>query len=49
MKKYKLPTYKEMCEEFDIHTSEAKSYILKAIMKKMVEKINIYTDFLDDI
>ena len=48
-KKFKLPDYKELNFEFDISSIESNDFVLRAIRKKIIEKIDSYTTILGDL
>ncbi|MBI2548312.1 hypothetical protein HYW21_03095 [Candidatus Woesearchaeota archaeon] len=48
-KKYKLPLYKELDEEFEINDIETERSLLGEIRKKIIDRIDPYLDILDKI
>ena len=48
-KKHKLPSFNEINKEFEISTIEKEEFLLREIRRKIAEKIEAYTKFLEDI
>lgn len=48
-KKFKLPKFKEMDKEFEISTLESTSFLAKNILRKIVEKLEFYSDLIDRV
>lgn len=48
-KKYKLPSYKELDEEFEVNDIETGRFLLGEIRKKILERIDPYLDIIDKI
>ncbi len=46
-KKYKLPEFKEIDNEFEITIIEHEEFLLREIRRKITEKIELYTKVLD--
>ena len=47
--KYKLPDFKSMDLEFEINELESASFVLKNILGKAAEKIEFYTNMINDL
>src|SRR3989344_4645542 len=47
MKKYKLPKFDDIDALFEISTIENARFLLRGIIGKILEKINFYTQFLE--
>jgi hypothetical protein len=47
--KYKLPEYDMLSQEFELYTLEHEDYLLKSIVKLMIEKLEGYSKFIDEI
>ena len=48
-KKYNLPNFKEINEEFEIGDLENVSFLLRNILRKVAEKLEFYTNLINDI
>lgn len=48
-KKYELPDYDSLDSEFEIYSLEDAKYLLRAILEKMVHKIDDYIKILEDV
>ncbi|MBI2208181.1 hypothetical protein HYU50_01680 [Candidatus Woesearchaeota archaeon] len=47
--KYKLPDFKGLDLEFEINELESTSFVLRNILRKVAEKIEFYTDLINDL
>ena len=47
--KYGLPKFGELDQEFEINELESTSFILRNILRKAAEKIEFYTDLINDL
>jgi len=47
--KYGLPEYALLDADFEISTIEQKSFLLRSVMKKILEKMELYTKLLEDL
>jgi len=47
-KEYGLPSFKEINREFEIYTIENEEFLLNEIRKKISEKLEAYTKFLEE-
>ena len=47
-KKYKLPDYKVMDNELEISTIEQESFLLRSIMRRILEKVDFFMTILQD-
>ncbi|MBW2995729.1 hypothetical protein KY332_00345 [Candidatus Woesearchaeota archaeon] len=45
-KKYKLPSFNEINNEFEVSGIEKEDFLLREVRRKIVEKIEIYSDLL---
>lgn len=48
-KKHKLPEFKEIDEEFEISGLEETNFLLRAIIRRIAEKLDFYTTMLEEI
>ena len=48
-KKYKLPEFKEMDFEFELSDIEETTFLLRAIIRRMEEKLDFYSTMLEEI
>ena len=48
-KKYKLPEFKEIDFEFELSDLEETSFLLKATIRRMEEKLDFYSTMLEEI
>ena len=48
-KKHKLPDFKEMDFEFEISDLEETNFLLRAIIRRIAEKLDFYTTMLEEI
>lgn len=48
-KKYKLPDFKELDSEFEISDIEKTNFLLRAIIRRIAEKLDFYTTMLEEI
>ena len=48
-KKYNLPDFKEINEEFEIGDLENASFLLKNILRKIAEKLEFYSNLINDV
>ena len=48
-KKYKLPSFNEVNEEFEISDIDKDDFLLREIRRKIAEKLEIYMKFLEEI
>ncbi|MAE42682.1 hypothetical protein CMO93_02835 [Candidatus Woesearchaeota archaeon] len=48
-KKYKLPKFKELDEEFEISSLENTNFLLSNILRKVGEKIEFYANLINDL
>ena len=48
-KKFKLPDFKEIDLEFEISDLDETNFLLRAIMRRIAEKLDFYTTFLGEI
>lgn len=48
-KKYKLPKFNEIDSEFEISTLENERFLIKGILKKILEKLEFYIDIIDRV
>ena len=48
-KKYKLPSFNEINEEFEISSIEKEDFLLREIRRKIAEKLELYMKFLEEI
>jgi hypothetical protein len=48
-KKYKLPKFKDINEEFEISSLEDKNFLLRNILRKIIEKLEFYVDLLGNL
>ena len=48
-KKYKLPKFKEIDNEFEISTLESPSFLIKNILRKIIEKLEFYTEVIGNL
>ncbi|MBW2978251.1 hypothetical protein KY331_05375 [Candidatus Woesearchaeota archaeon] len=49
LKKYKLPSFKELDDEFEISTIEKKEFFLREIRRKIAEKIEAYGKLFESV
>lgn len=47
--KYKLPVYDEINNEFEISSLESDDFLLRNILRKIVEKLEAYSKIIEDI
>lgn len=47
--KYNLPDFKSMDLEFEINELESTSFVLRSILEKAAEKIEFYTNLINDL
>lgn len=48
-KKHRLPEFREIDFEFEISDLEETSFLLRAVIRRMVEKIDFYTTMLEEV
>ncbi|MEE9525464.1 MAG: hypothetical protein V3V78_02545 [Candidatus Woesearchaeota archaeon] len=48
-KKHNLPSFEELDKEFEISTIENEEFLLREVRRKIIEKIEAYTKFLEEI
>ena len=48
-KKYNLPNFKEINEEFEIGDLENASFLLRNILRKIAEKLEFYSTLINDV
>lgn len=48
-KKYKLPDFKELDMEFEISDIEKTNFLLRAIIRKIAEKMDFYTMMMEEM
>lgn len=48
-KRYKLPSFDSINDEFEISTIEEKAFLLREIRRKMTERIELYTKILNGL
>ena len=48
-KKYSLPAFKEIDKEFEISSLEDTSFLLRNTLRKISEKLEFYTNMLNDL
>jgi len=48
-KKHKLPEFKEIDNEFEISDIEETSFLLRAIVRRIAEKLDFYTTMLEEL
>jgi len=48
-KKYKLPKFKEIDSEFEISTLESPSFLIKNILRKIIEKLEFYIEIIGNL
>jgi len=48
-KKFKLPKFKEIDEEFEISTLESPSFLIKNILRKIIEKLEFYIEVIGNL
>jgi len=48
-KKFKLPKFKEINEEFEIGDLEITSFVLRNILRKIAEKLEFYANTINDL
>ena len=48
-KKYKLPKFKEIDNEFEISTLESPSFLIKNILRKIEEKLGFYIEVIGNL
>jgi len=48
-KKYKLPKFKEIDEEFEISTLESPSFLIKNVLRKIIEKLEFYIEVIGNL
>jgi len=48
-KKYKLPSFNDIDNEFEISTIEEDAFLLREIRRKIAERIECYTDILENV
>ena len=48
-KKYKLPKFKEIDSEFEISTLESPSFLIKNILRRIVEKLEFYIEVVGNL
>jgi len=49
LKKYKLPSFKELDEEFEISSIEKKEFLLREIRRKIAEKFELYAKLFESV
>jgi len=49
IKRYNLPSYKELDSEFEISNIEQDSYLLRAIRRKMIEKLEFFCKIIESL
>jgi len=49
LKKHKLPEFKELDSEFEISDLEETNFLLKAIIRRMAEKLDFYSTMLEEV
>ena len=48
-KRFKLPEFKDIDEEFEISDLEETNFLLRAIIRRIAEKLDFYTTMLEEI
>lgn len=48
-KKYKLPKFKEIDSEFEISSLENEKFLIRNILRKIAEKLEIYTEAIGNL
>lgn len=48
-KKYKLPKFKELNEEFEISDIDDVSFLLRNILRKIADKLEFYSNLINDL
>ena len=48
-KKFKLPKFDEIDSEFEISSLENEKFLIKNILKKILEKLEFYIDLIDSV
>ena len=48
-KKYKLPDFKEIDFEFEVSDLEETNFLLRAIIRRIAEKLDFYSTMLEEI
>ena len=49
IKKYKFPSFKDLDSEFDISSIEHDGFILRAMRRKMVEKLELFCKIIESL
>jgi len=48
-KKYKLPKFKEMDNEFEVSALDNEKFLIKNILRRISEKLEFYTEFISNL
>lgn len=48
-KKFKLPEYKDLDDEFEISDLEKTNFLLRAIIRRIAERFDFYTTMLEEV